>query len=391
MKAAVYYQTGPPDVLRYEDVPDPVLAPGGVLIEVEAISIEGGDTLNRARRRDDRRTPHIVGYQCAGTIVAVGDERDRPGRRPAGRRDDAAAVRTPSSSPSPRGRHVAGSRGRRHRRGRVRAGRVRHRRRLPLRVRPPAGRRDRPHPGGRRRRRHRRDPARQAGRRDRARDRVERRPARAARPSSASTTASTTRRRGWVDEVRTLTGGRGVDLVVDSVGGTILQGSVAVPRATGAAAITVGQRRAGRAAVRRRRRSACRTSRSPACSSAPRSRPPRVQAMIAGLVDDVAAGRLTGGRRPHVPARRGGRRARVHREPPGGRPRRPDPLGRSGVAGRSTGGVPEPRCAQPLPLVASVDDLAPLSRSPPAQRRGPHPGSSRRSLMCGKRVIKGAT
>ena len=47
MKAAVYYETGAPDVLRYEDVPDPELHPGGVLIEVAAISIEGGDTLNR--------------------------------------------------------------------------------------------------------------------------------------------------------------------------------------------------------------------------------------------------------------------------------------------------------------------------------------------------------
>src|SRR5205807_4896434 len=33
-------------------------------------------------------------------------------------------------------------------------------------------------------------------------------------------------RAGWVDRVRELTGGRGVDLVVDSVGGKVLQGSV---------------------------------------------------------------------------------------------------------------------------------------------------------------------
>ena len=55
MKAAVYYETGPPDVLRYEDVPDPGAVPASVLIEVEAISIEGGDTLNRARRDHGRR------------------------------------------------------------------------------------------------------------------------------------------------------------------------------------------------------------------------------------------------------------------------------------------------------------------------------------------------
>ncbi|HSO95512.1 MAG TPA: zinc-binding dehydrogenase [Acidimicrobiia bacterium] len=73
MKAAVYYETGPPDVLRYEDVPDPVPGPGEVLLQVEAISIEGGDTLNRAGG-EMAGSPHIVGYQCAGTIVDLGPD-----------------------------------------------------------------------------------------------------------------------------------------------------------------------------------------------------------------------------------------------------------------------------------------------------------------------------
>jgi NADPH2:quinone reductase len=72
MKAAVYYKTGPPDVLQYEDVPDPTCGPGDVVVEVEAISIEGGDTLNRLGGMMTA-TPHIVGYQCAGTIREVGD------------------------------------------------------------------------------------------------------------------------------------------------------------------------------------------------------------------------------------------------------------------------------------------------------------------------------
>ncbi len=72
MKAAVYYETGGPDVFRYEDVPDPVVGPGEVLIRVEAISIEGGDTLNRLGG-DLAQVPHIVGYQCAGTVEAVGE------------------------------------------------------------------------------------------------------------------------------------------------------------------------------------------------------------------------------------------------------------------------------------------------------------------------------
>jgi len=71
MKAAVYYKTGPPEVFRYEDVPDPASFPGGVVVRVEAVSIEGGDTLNRAGGLMTG-TPHIVGYQCAGTIIEVG-------------------------------------------------------------------------------------------------------------------------------------------------------------------------------------------------------------------------------------------------------------------------------------------------------------------------------
>ncbi|HUS82582.1 MAG TPA: zinc-binding dehydrogenase [Dehalococcoidia bacterium] len=71
MKAAVYYETGPPDVFRYEDVPDPVCHPNGVLVDVKAISIEGGDLLNRAGGPMPSR-PHIVGYQCAGIIREAG-------------------------------------------------------------------------------------------------------------------------------------------------------------------------------------------------------------------------------------------------------------------------------------------------------------------------------
>lgn len=77
MKAAVYYETGPPTVFRYEDVPDPVCHPDGVLVDVKAVSIEGGDVLNRARGELVSR-PHIVGYQCAGLIREVGaNVRDR--------------------------------------------------------------------------------------------------------------------------------------------------------------------------------------------------------------------------------------------------------------------------------------------------------------------------
>jgi NADPH2:quinone reductase len=82
MKAAVYYETGPPDVFRYEDVPDPECLPGGVLVDVRAISIEGGDVGSRARGALATE-PHVVGYQAAGTIREVGEHvtERKPGDR----------------------------------------------------------------------------------------------------------------------------------------------------------------------------------------------------------------------------------------------------------------------------------------------------------------------
>jgi NADPH2:quinone reductase len=73
VKAAVYYENGPPSVFRYEAVPDPECHPKGVVIRVAAVSIEGGDLLHRFGAPLASR-PHVVGYQAAGEIVEVGAE-----------------------------------------------------------------------------------------------------------------------------------------------------------------------------------------------------------------------------------------------------------------------------------------------------------------------------
>jgi NADPH2:quinone reductase len=73
MKAAVYDTTGGPEVLRYDDVPDPVLHPAGVVVEVGAVGIQGGDLLHR-QGGEIPSAPHIVGYQAAGVIREVGAE-----------------------------------------------------------------------------------------------------------------------------------------------------------------------------------------------------------------------------------------------------------------------------------------------------------------------------
>src|SRR5919197_1241369 len=71
MKAAVIYENGPPQVLRHDDVPDPECPDGFVVIDVEAISIEGGDLLARSGS-PPAKTPPIVGYLAAGTVSEVG-------------------------------------------------------------------------------------------------------------------------------------------------------------------------------------------------------------------------------------------------------------------------------------------------------------------------------
>lgn len=72
MKAAVYDLNGPPEVLRYTDVPDPEVGSRDVLIRVEAISMEGGDLINR-RSSPPGHPSYVVGYAAAGTVVAIGD------------------------------------------------------------------------------------------------------------------------------------------------------------------------------------------------------------------------------------------------------------------------------------------------------------------------------
>ena len=70
MKAAVIYENGDPGVLRYEEVPDPECPDSFVIVDAEAISIEGGDLLARAGGQLPA-VPHVVGYLSAGTVSEV--------------------------------------------------------------------------------------------------------------------------------------------------------------------------------------------------------------------------------------------------------------------------------------------------------------------------------
>jgi NADPH:quinone reductase len=287
MKAAVYYETGAPDVLRYEDVPDPVPFSGSVVIDVEAISIEGGDTLNRLGG-EMATTPHVVGYQAAGTIREVGEGvTDRAvGQRVVGTMlwgSHAERFVVPASTTwlIPDGADIVACAcvpvafGTAHdclfEFGHLQAGET---------VLIQAG----------------------AGGLGLAAIQLAKRAGATviATASSPDRLARLTEygldhgvdysQSGWVDEVRGLTGGRGVDLVVDSVGGKVLQGSVGSLAYRGRA-ITVGS--AGRdpqpfdvSVLGMSNQSLTGVFLGAEITT------DRAQAMIAGLVDDVAAGRL---------------------------------------------------------------------------------------------------
>lgn len=86
MKAAAYHRNGEPEVLAYQDVTDPEVGATTVLIRVAHAALQGGDLYNRRGTPPPGDAPHVVGYQAAGVVEAVGPEVAdlRPGDRVAG-------------------------------------------------------------------------------------------------------------------------------------------------------------------------------------------------------------------------------------------------------------------------------------------------------------------
>ena len=84
MKAARIHQHGGPEVLRYEDVPDPQIKANQVLVRVKACALNHLDLFVRAGIPGMKfAMPHILGCDIAGEIVQTGElcERVQPGWR----------------------------------------------------------------------------------------------------------------------------------------------------------------------------------------------------------------------------------------------------------------------------------------------------------------------
>jgi NADPH:quinone reductase len=76
MKAVRVHELGGPDVLTYEDVPDPLPQPGEALVRIEAAGVNYLDIYYRSGfhwgGHHRRPLPYIPGAEAAGTVVAAG-------------------------------------------------------------------------------------------------------------------------------------------------------------------------------------------------------------------------------------------------------------------------------------------------------------------------------
>jgi NADPH:quinone reductase-like Zn-dependent oxidoreductase len=75
MKAIVVHQYGGPEVLKFEDYPDPVPGPGEVLVRVAAASVNPIDYKRRAGLTKDfypMHFPGLIGVDVAGTVIKIG-------------------------------------------------------------------------------------------------------------------------------------------------------------------------------------------------------------------------------------------------------------------------------------------------------------------------------
>lgn len=75
MKAVVVHQYGGPEVLKWEEFPDPVPGPGEVLVRVAAASVNPIDYKRRAGLTKDyypMQFPGLIGVDLSGTVVKIG-------------------------------------------------------------------------------------------------------------------------------------------------------------------------------------------------------------------------------------------------------------------------------------------------------------------------------
>ena len=71
MKAIVVPEFGGPEVMQYTDVPDPVPAPGEIVVRVRGVGVNFGDHLMRRGAYHGEQPPLIPGLEVAGEVALV--------------------------------------------------------------------------------------------------------------------------------------------------------------------------------------------------------------------------------------------------------------------------------------------------------------------------------
>ena len=73
MKAIRAYEIGGPEVLCYEEVPDPSTGPGQALIEIKSIGVNYTDVASRNGANPPPSLPWTPGREAAGVVTAIGE------------------------------------------------------------------------------------------------------------------------------------------------------------------------------------------------------------------------------------------------------------------------------------------------------------------------------
>ncbi|MCH8150673.1 MAG: alcohol dehydrogenase catalytic domain-containing protein [Planctomycetes bacterium] len=78
MQAIVCHEHGGPEVMRYEEVPQPKPTAGDVLIQAEAIGVNYVDTMRRSGKHPAApETPFTPGIEVCGRVAAIGSQVSR--------------------------------------------------------------------------------------------------------------------------------------------------------------------------------------------------------------------------------------------------------------------------------------------------------------------------